>query len=112
MSSTEQVSLGEMIQQALEQKEKEEYQRALNGQGALYSKPTGRVEYRPDAPSNVCLSCGKRIDLDVARVLGNNDGNLEGCSDCRVTNNDRPYDCDTLAIKALRSGDGHWKEDR
>lgn len=112
MSSTEQVSLGEMIQQALEQQEKEEYQRALNGQGALYSKPRGGVEYRPDAPSNECLNCGKSIAPDVARVLGDNDGNLEGCSDCRVTTNERPYECDTLAAKGIRAGAGMWKEDR
>lgn len=80
--------------------------------GARYSMPTDRIpETDRETRQNSCLKCNKDIAPDVARVLGDNDGNVEGCSDCRITTNERPYNADSLAVKGLRSGHGMWKED-
>jgi hypothetical protein len=50
--------------------------------GARYSKPTGRVEAPHSGPERECLNCGAEHSAEIARVIGDDDGNTPVCGEC------------------------------
>lgn len=105
MSSTEQASLGEMLREAVEAKADRERQRALKLEAALYSKPTGDVSEVPrDPPTRTCKNCGSDVEAGLARVMGNNNGNIPACSDCTVNPHGMSYESDVAAARNAVAG--------
>jgi len=54
-----------------------------------------------------CRQCGRKVDADIARVLGDNDGNLPTCRECRQPNSNNPTASDSRAAAeywAARAG--------
>jgi len=79
--------------------------------------PTGARYGRPDAPSasamtgdalgpeRECLSCGRDVPPAVARVAGDNDGNVEACRHCHHGVDGGPLKSTTrTAVRAKRDG--------
>ena len=59
-----------------------EYERTLDGRGAVYSGSGLAPDIATDEPTRVCLDCGHDVPNGIARVLGDNDGNVPRCPDC------------------------------
>lgn len=104
MSSTRQASLGEMLRESIEEESTPdtcpEY-----GETALYSKPTGReTDASKQITHRVCLNCSRNIEAEVARVMGDNHGCVEGCVQCTENAHGLPYESDVVAAQAAKLG--------
>jgi len=78
-------------------------------EGGVYGRDRSQA-HEPDAPEGVCLNCGKEIAPGVGRVMGDNDGNVECCADCRIGPGNEPYERDASALQKYRAGVGQWQD--
>lgn len=81
--------------------------------GARYGRTTATERSQQDTPQRSCLNCGRALDDGlprgvadrVARVVGDNDGNVDGCLHCARTPYGRIYGSNVVAAMSARRGD-------
>lgn len=60
------------------------HEETLDGVGAAYTADdTAAASAAQQAPENRCLNCGASIDSKTARVVGDNNGCVRACVECR-----------------------------
>jgi hypothetical protein len=74
-------------------------------EGGVYGR-NKQATTEPELPTNTCLTCRRDVPSPVARVVGDNDGNVEVCHDCWIGNGNESYSNISRAVRRYRAGYG------
>lgn len=58
--------------------------------------------WQPGDEQGACLSCGRAIPARIARVCGDNDGNVPACKRCAETLHGRAFESTVNVVRRVR----------
>jgi hypothetical protein len=108
MSST-QPTLQDFGAEQRAQRRRERRREIILAEGGVYGRQRSD-EHDPTQPEGVCLHCGTPMPRAVRRVLGDNNGNVPCCADCRVGTGNEPYERHASAVRAYQNDLGKWQD--
>lgn len=82
-----------------------EWERVLNGTGALYGRRDGQVEHaRTPADAGTCQTCGIEVEKPIQRTMGDEHGRVPACEHCASNHYGHDFQTTTSAVIAYRTG--------
>jgi len=108
MSST-QPTLNDFGAEERAQRRRERRRELILAKGGVYGRQQQSTHTRAQK-EGVCENCGTPMPQLVQRVLGDNNGRVPCCADCRVGNGNEPYERHGTAIRAFRNDAGKWQD--
>lgn len=107
--STEPATLSDFATQRTAADRRRERKQVILQEGRVYG--TSQTQEHERTPTRVCLCCGSELAPNLARVIGDNNGNVAACSNCWVSTDGHEYDETSRAARQYRAGIGERHPD-